>query len=649
MPTTDSTMTPQSPAVAQPPVQNDEFDLGITQEMPQDAPSAQLSSENVEWDQSFDFSLDLPDTYAEQTPTPVIENAQDQPSTGLLQDTNASEMPSLNAQDETLSADPMPSQEVSDGFLNEESTPFVGVENQQQNPESSEMVSPENNTDFLLEEAPSDQEVPLMMSEEPLQEETAPSPESDFPTNEFLQDELSQTTAQEQHSPEEAGSMFSATWQDIAPVDQESSFQSDLQGEDNISLTDAIPSTENLSPNEISEAKDEAVFLEDALPTANESVPEEVNQDAPSQMFMDASPESEANTQPSEPFMTSDQSAGNQLIQQEQPTEVPPSLSVPAGDGNLLNLDEMLAQSPQNVSNSTSDAAVDPFTAMKETLQAQQQPTQAPTLSPMPETGALNETLQTPSQENLASDPQAQSLNLDMLSAQLPPQIAPLTASSQTPKLTTANLPLKKMLGVVFGAVIVIATGVIAYIRYPDLFSLSAPQGEVSLWTGEEHNAAPENPLLTGEMQTSDDGEIQQTDPVSVSGTFDDDNEDAIQTIDLSQTNTPSTTTNPSTGNAAASGVNNADGLGAIENLVGPVNNNDILKQEVMEFQRKGKEVREMWEAQNKRTMIKYGLAVEKESEKILDRLANGENIDISTWSELKSQLDDYLTKATNG
>ena len=205
------------------------------------------------------------------------------------------------------------------------------------------------------------------------------------------------------------------------------------------------------------------------------------------------------------------------------------------------------------------------------------------------------------------------------------------------------------MLGVVFGAVIVIATGVIAYIRYPDLFSLSTPQGEVSLWTGEEHNAAPENPLLTGEKQTSDDGEIQQTDPVSVSGTFDDDNEDAIQTIDLSQTNTLSTTTNPSTGNASTSGVNNADGLGAIENLVGPVNNNDILKQEVMEFQRKGKEVREMWEAQNKRTMIKYGLAVEKESEKILDRLANGENIDISTWSELKSQLDDYLTKATNG
>ena len=118
-------------------------------------------------------------------------------------------MPSLNAQDETLPADPTPNQSLSDGFLNQESTSFVGVENQQQNPESSEMESAENNTDFLLEEAPSDQEVPLMMSEEPLQEETVPSSESDFPTNEFLQDDLPQTTAQEQNSPEEAGSMFS--------------------------------------------------------------------------------------------------------------------------------------------------------------------------------------------------------------------------------------------------------------------------------------------------------------------------------------------------------------------------------------------------------------------------------------------------------
>lgn len=46
--------------------------------------------------------------------------------------------------------------------------------------------------------------------------------------------------------------------------------------------------------------------------------------------------------------------------------------------------------------------------------------------------------------------------------------------------------------------------------------------------------------------------------------------------------------------------------------------------------------------------MMKYGLAVEKEAQKLLDQLANGENIDISTWSDQKVKLDDYLDKATN-
>lgn len=46
--------------------------------------------------------------------------------------------------------------------------------------------------------------------------------------------------------------------------------------------------------------------------------------------------------------------------------------------------------------------------------------------------------------------------------------------------------------------------------------------------------------------------------------------------------------------------------------------------------------------------MMKYGLAVEKETQKLLDQLANGENIDISMWSDKKLILDDYLDKATN-
>ena len=82
-----------------------------------------------------------------------------------------------------------------------------------------------------------------------------------------------------------------------------------------------------------------------------------------------------------------------------------------------------------------------------------------------------------------------------------------------------------------------------------------------------------------------------------------------------------------------------------MESLVGPINNNDVIKQEITEYQRKGTELKEMGTAQNKRIMIKYGLAVEKEAQKILDNLGN---IDISTWSSLKTKLDGYLAKASN-
>ncbi len=90
------------------------------------------------------------------------------------------------------------------------------------------------------------------------------------------------------------------------------------------------------------------------------------------------------------------------------------------------------------------------------------------------------------------------------------------------------------------------------------------------------------------------------------------------------------------------------DPLSSVESLVGPINNNDVIKQEITEYQRKGTELKEMGTAQNKRIMIKYGLAVEKEAQKILDDLANGGNIDISTWSSLKTKLDGYLEKASN-
>jgi len=48
------------------------------------------------------------------------------------------------------------------------------------------------------------------------------------------------------------------------------------------------------------------------------------------------------------------------------------------------------------------------------------------------------------------------------------------------------------------------------------------------------------------------------------------------------------------------------DPLSSVESLVGPINNNDVIKQEITEYQRKGTELKEMGTAQNKRIMIKY-------------------------------------------
>ncbi len=90
------------------------------------------------------------------------------------------------------------------------------------------------------------------------------------------------------------------------------------------------------------------------------------------------------------------------------------------------------------------------------------------------------------------------------------------------------------------------------------------------------------------------------------------------------------------------------DPLGAVEGLVGPINNNDVIKQEVLEYQQKGQSLKEQGSAQAKKTMMKYGLAVEKEATDLLNTLANGGNITISERSALKLKLDNYLQTANN-
>ncbi len=85
-----------------------------------------------------------------------------------------------------------------------------------------------------------------------------------------------------------------------------------------------------------------------------------------------------------------------------------------------------------------------------------------------------------------------------------------------------------------------------------------------------------------------------------------------IQTIDLTKPLNPDDSSSETTNSKLPASVpektndTDNDALGAVEGLVGPINNNDLLKQEIASYQSKGQEMKDLGTAQNKRTMIKY-------------------------------------------
>lgn len=391
--------------------------------------------------------------------------------------------------------------------------------------------------------------------------------------------------------------------------------------------------------------------------------------------------------------------------------------TAPGGE-KLLTLDEMITQfsNPQTHENAA-QAQMDPFSAMKATLEADQAPqatkTEAPTpqreipapqsevpvatvapqegntisettpatnlsnlenklnteapLSPAHESLGATPSLQTPNFETIKAEPTtpaetpnlAGGINLDQITAM---GTSPLSNPTPYPQTVTAQAPAAKpSLKVAFLAgFAVLALSGVFFIKYQDvvmdLFADTKPNTTITTLEP-EHNAPA---LLTGEQlgtgneETSPEADpLLPSEPIEVEGNFGEE-EGAIQTIDLREEGEPTASENETSpeenqpSEALQEEKPENDALGAVEGLVGPLNNNDLLKQEIAAYQSKGQNLKEQGIAQNKKTMMKYGLAVEKSSQKLLDELANGGNIDISRWSAEKAQLDDYLAKATN-
>ena len=618
MPTTDSSTPVQTSRItSQVTPQTDEFDLGITQTSVQEVPeeTAASLSENLEnadqsENQTFDFSLDLPENYSDSS-------IQQQDFMSQKQDSEVQE-----ASEEPIA---MPSSQAME----------------------------ENH--FLQEGGDA-----LTLHEEDLQEGV---PVMDVSSEEWLIPEVSNT------------------------VD---TFEEPLQEEASLNLGDATPSME---------LSEETVW--EVVP-ADEGFLLSQNQDASSTSSVSDSLESEL---PQQENIQEEETAA-------QPSELPvqevsPSLASEKEESNkVLNLDEMVSQFSSNHSQNIAQAEMDPFSAMKATLEAQESQKNVSTVQsdttslatePMPvhnlqsapfevessvlqqPSGVQQETNEVSNDQlvqsalevqNQISSSAPQTLDLDAL-ASMPSTIGssnPLTAPVAYPQqVNQTSAWNKKGIFITLASVVLfVAVGAMMYIKYPDLFTFSGFNPSWSL-TGlvaqnavdEEHGAAPESPLtwdtqLTGDDMLSDN-EITPIEPQEISGDFvEEEWSGSIQTIDLTQwdssadisTETP--TKNENSESTSSLSDSSKDPLSSVESLVGPINNNDVIKQEITEYQRKGTELKEMGTAQNKRIMIKYGLALEKEAQKILDDLANGGNIDISTWSSLKTKLDGYLAKASN-
>lgn len=225
----------------------------------------------------------------------------------------------------------------------------------------------------------------------------------------------------------------------------------------------------------------------------------------------------------------------------------------------------------------------------------------------------------------------------------------------------------------------VVALGVMAVIKYPLIlqgdFSFSSEVSEpqqVAQLSGDqdhlaqqdsetEHGAAlPEDQQLSGEVAVFS-GEVAET--VSVEAT--DALPEEVQEITLGEEVDSMTTPDiegskkeNSDQNSALSSENidqekastgtSQDALSAVEDLVGPINANDALSQEIAKYKEHAKSIAETGKAQGNRLAIKWGFYVVNQVEKIEQALANGTQMTISEWNEKKAELDLSLAKAND-
>ena len=380
-----------------------------------------------------------------------------------------------------------------------------------------------------------------------------------------------------------------------------------------------------------------------------------------SSTFSEEIPVSQSGMFMSQPMETSVASQES-VAQTEESQDIP---SVAQG----VDLDSMVASAPVAQTEVSSEF---PQTVSEN---AQSAPTQQEST---PQMLSLDEMLAQPA----AQVPQQAAPVMDLTSLTVGAQNStnPLTNPTAYPTVQPAGNDglMKKVLTGVGGVVLVALAGVMVYIKYPLMFGSGGDtpqqpttqsgtlQPQLALNTsgdqadhfaagqeGENTDQDTVTTLNTGNNQSLDGAasEVEVTSPIQEEEVEDvvlgDDTQNAQNTTGESEGQniaTPSENTQESSnGNTQA-----PDALNSVEDLVGPVNSNDVLGQEIELYRQKAQQIADTGRAQNVRMMVKWGTAVAKQVEKIQQELANGGNMTISEWNQKKAELDISLAKATN-
>ena len=658
----------------------------------------------------LDFSLDLPDSYTGDASEngPLVQNVE---SSQVVDQVAPVEVPEVDAHSEVSepdfgsllneeqSPDPVSSEPVeapvesalendlepveeATNFQSEEQ-PVGGDEEALESEEPSNQLTSEVVAEPIAEvdeessEGLSDGESDLGFSPEDFEEDTLPVAEEDV-----LSEEHEGTTPvfENEITPEGSGSMFSS---EDAPVEDTAA---EMQENSDFTLENQTESSAFSSPYEGEEAHTEVQSFQPA-----EEVQVESTIDPFEAMKVSLEPENTVESQ-SSIQMSSENTTPmmENALHEEMPTvnnesyeaQTPVAPFVQNADVPSQSLDMPMQTQTEQTQPSAFQQGVSldtlaAQTPVQEVAQAQESVSEGHVA---PQMLSLDEMLAQPA----AQVPQQAAPVMDLTSLTVGAQSStnPLTNPTAYPTVQAAGNDglMKKILAGVGGVVLVALAGVMVYIKYPLMFGSGGDtpqqpttqsgtlQPQLALNTsgdqadhfaaGQEWENTDQNSLVSWDVvpnQTTDNAgtEVEVTAPVQ-----EEEVEDVVlggdeEASSASGENSVSSLNAVSeqqkkTGNTTLSGDSAPDALNSVEDLVGPVNSNDVLGQEIELYRQKAQQIADTGRAQNVRMMVKWGTAVAKQVEKIQQELANGGNMTISEWNQKKAELDISLAKATN-